>query len=264
MKAFLQLLHFIATLCSKCIIRVEDSLFKVSFPSEILTLLKTHSLQIHKYILTRDSPIFVSLFGSHQGSLTVKGLSDSLPIILEGDRANDIRSLLKYLYAPYVCLFLDLLVATLQNTRAYEVQTHNISVTETDNILAVARLAHKYDMPSWQNWALVVILQFLIKNNTSLSSAEYGAIYDLSYMLSALVLRDSTSKMWLNMITGGGLPISDALDAAESNGDRPFHTLLYAHELRGVGVDRLPRNTSDALGGNAEGLKSGDQSVLYI
>ncbi|KAJ7833836.1 hypothetical protein B0H14DRAFT_3462397 [Mycena olivaceomarginata] len=115
--------------------------------------------------------------------------------------------------------------------RAYDAQIPEISVTELGNILAVARLAHKYGMASWQSWALGVILQLLTKNNTSLSSAQYCAIYDLSYMLSADSVRDKTTAMWLNMIHRGTLPISDALAAAESKGARPFLTLLYAHQV---------------------------------
>ncbi|KAJ7939593.1 hypothetical protein B0H13DRAFT_1569175, partial [Mycena leptocephala] len=66
-----------------CIIRAEDTLFK-----------------IHKFVITQDSAVFSSLFSLPQGSLVVEGSSDDLPITLEGENANDIRSLPKYLYAP--------------------------------------------------------------------------------------------------------------------------------------------------------------------
>jgi hypothetical protein len=40
-----------------------------------------------------------------------------------------------------------------------------------DNIGGVGRLAYKYDMASWQYWALVVISELLEKDSASFSSA---------------------------------------------------------------------------------------------
>ncbi|KAJ7934373.1 hypothetical protein B0H13DRAFT_1855269 [Mycena leptocephala] len=126
-------------------------------------------------------------------SAEVEGLSEELPIHLLGDKADDIRSLLKYLYAPVIAI------------RAYQVQ--DIPVTELNDILAVTRLANKYDMSQWQTWALNVTMQLLTKGSTSVSSAQYRTIYDLSHMLSANPLRNKVITMWVNMIERGVLPI---------------------------------------------------------
>jgi hypothetical protein len=55
-------------------------------------------------------------------------------------------------------------------------------------------------------------------------------------------LRDKTTIVWLKMIHRCALPISDALNAAELHGARPFLTLLYAHQL-----ESFPRRTSTTL-----------------
>jgi hypothetical protein len=82
-----------------CIIRVEDTLFKVS--SRMFWFSDCSDLlQIHRFIITRGSLIFSSLFELPQGSLAVEGMSDELPITLAGDTASDMRSLLKCIYAP--------------------------------------------------------------------------------------------------------------------------------------------------------------------
>ncbi|KAJ7508132.1 hypothetical protein B0H11DRAFT_1902445 [Mycena galericulata] len=180
-----------------CILRAGNTLFKV-----------------HKFMMARDSPIFASLFSLPQGGLAVEGLSDDLPVCLEGDTADDIQSLLKYIYAP-----------------AHDAQIPDIPVTELDNILAVARLADKYDMKRWQSWALDVILHLLTRDSTSLSTIQYMEIYDLSYTLLDERVRNKTAMTWLDMIKRGALPISDALSAAESKGARTFLTLLYEHQL---------------------------------
>jgi hypothetical protein len=56
--------------------------------------------QVHQFLLTRDSPVFFAMFTLPQGMVAVEGLSDALPICLSGDRAEDFRSFLKYLYTP--------------------------------------------------------------------------------------------------------------------------------------------------------------------
>ncbi|KAJ7797422.1 hypothetical protein B0H14DRAFT_3493769 [Mycena olivaceomarginata] len=110
------------------------------------------------------------------GFLPVEGFSDTLPIQLQSDKATEIRSLLKYLYAP-----------------ACNAQVPEISVTELDNVLAVARLAHKYEMETWQSWVEKVILHWLTQAYTSFSSVQYCTICELAYVLQDDDLREKTT-----------------------------------------------------------------------
>ncbi|KAJ7923847.1 hypothetical protein B0H13DRAFT_2316008 [Mycena leptocephala] len=150
-----------------CIILVGDTLFK-----------------IHWFIFIWDSPVFAGLFALPQapGSV-IEGSCDELPIRLSGDEEGPFRSLFKYIYAP-----------------ALETQANRISITDLQDILAVADLAHKYEMTAWETW----------------ESEDLWA---------------KTTVQWLERITDNDLPISDALNAAEASHDRHLLTSLYKIQL---------------------------------
>ncbi|KAJ7929856.1 hypothetical protein B0H13DRAFT_1859338 [Mycena leptocephala] len=83
--------------------------------------------KIHRFILIRDSPVFAGLFALPQGpDLIVEGSWDKLPIYLRGDEEGSFRSLFRYIYAP-----------------ALKTQANRIPITDLQDILAVAHLAHK-------------------------------------------------------------------------------------------------------------------------
>ncbi|KAJ7114598.1 hypothetical protein C8R43DRAFT_935268 [Mycena crocata] len=181
-----------------CVIRVEDTLFRV-----------------HRFIFVRDSQVFAELFTLPQASdLAVEGKSDDLPIHLHGDKPDDFRSLFKYIYAP-----------------ALETQANNIPIAEVQAVATVGLLAHKYQMTKWLEWAFLVIDQFL--DGTDLSSSDLVAIYELSQKALAKGLRGDVVLHWLNrfLIGTGSLSISEALDTAEAHSDRSFLVSLYTIQL---------------------------------
>ncbi|KAJ7460404.1 hypothetical protein B0H11DRAFT_2058320, partial [Mycena galericulata] len=128
-----------------CIFCVGDALFK-----------------IHRFIF-QDSPVFAGLFALPQapGSV-VEGSCDELPICLSGDEEGPFRSLLIYIYAP-----------------ALESQANRISITDLQNIIAVAHLAHKYEMTAWETWGFLVIGDLIRRHPSSLLSHDFVAIYNL-------------------------------------------------------------------------------------
>ncbi|KAJ7464555.1 hypothetical protein FB451DRAFT_441263 [Mycena latifolia] len=191
-----------------CIIRVEDTLFK-----------------IHRFVFVRDSPVFAGLFALPQGGLEVEGLQDTLPICLGGDSAADFRSFLKYVYAP-----------------ALETQANLIPVAELQSVVAVACLAHKYEMASWQEWAFLVIDKFLTQDSGALSTPDYLAVYNVCHILGADVVCKRTTSLWLKSIRLTDLAIGDALDAAETHNDRRFLAALYELQL-----SRLPTTPNTML-----------------
>ncbi|KAJ7429523.1 hypothetical protein B0H11DRAFT_2012432 [Mycena galericulata] len=129
-----------------CIIHVGDTLFK-----------------IHWFIFIRDSLVFAGLFALPQapGSV-IEGSCDELPICLSGDEEGPFRSLFKYIYAP-----------------ALETQANRISITDLQDILTVAHLAHKYEMTAWETWGFLVIGHLIRRHPNSLLSYDFVAIYNL-------------------------------------------------------------------------------------
>lgn len=129
-----------------CILRVEDTLFKVS----ICSLPGNELIQrkVHRYMLVRDSPVFSALFTLPQGAMAEEGLSDDLPISLDGERASDFHALFKYIYAPYA---FESIITTSQFlthlSRTLETQVRTISVRDFWDVVGVAHLAHNYEMP---------------------------------------------------------------------------------------------------------------------
>ncbi|KAJ7830588.1 hypothetical protein B0H13DRAFT_2371928 [Mycena leptocephala] len=119
-----------------CIIRVGDTLFKVrdlTSRGNALTWDK-----IHLFIFIRDSPVFAGLLALPQlPGPVLEGSCDELPICLSGDK-GPFRSLFKYIYAP-----------------ALETQANRIPITDVQDIVAVAHLAHKYEMTTWETWAFL-------------------------------------------------------------------------------------------------------------
>ncbi|KAJ7160482.1 hypothetical protein C8R46DRAFT_1108224 [Mycena filopes] len=182
-----------------CILRVEDTLFK-----------------IHRFMLIRDSPVFSSLFTLPQSGPAAEGLSDESPVSLFGDNASQFRSLFKYLYAP-----------------AFATQANSIPVTDVQDIIAVAVISHKYEMQTWQNWALLVLSGHLDAHAGSCSSLDFQAMYELAHETTAETLLRRIIARWLNRVKKG-LPIGDALEAAEARDDRTFLTALYTIQLNRI------------------------------
>ncbi|KAJ7161768.1 hypothetical protein C8R43DRAFT_1123487 [Mycena crocata] len=180
-----------------CVLRVEDTLFRIS-----------------RSILTRDSPVLADMFAFPQAGLPGEGLSDDLPIRFEGDKAADFCSLFKYMHAP-----------------ALETQVNAIPVSDLSDILAVANLAHKYEMAGWQQWAVLVLKHFLMQHSRALSSTNFTSIYQFCCKASDDDLRKVTTDIWVEKIRNGHLPIGDALDAAEAHQARAFLAQLYTLQL---------------------------------
>ncbi|KAJ7761830.1 hypothetical protein B0H16DRAFT_1530686 [Mycena metata] len=123
-----------------CVILVENTLFKV-----------------HRFILIRHSPVFSTLFALPHGASAAEGLSDDLPISLSDDKAQDFRSLFKYLYAPRVS-FKPTFCHWFHSSRsAFATQANSIPVTDLPDIIAVAKISNKYEICVWRDWALLVI-----------------------------------------------------------------------------------------------------------
>ncbi|KAJ7049525.1 hypothetical protein C8F01DRAFT_1183078 [Mycena amicta] len=182
-----------------CVIRVEDTLFKV-----------------HTFLLTQASTVFSNLFELPQGTLTTEGTSDANPIVLAGDSASDFEGLLMYLYA------------------SPSIAPQNIHISELQPILGVFRLAHKYEMTSWNLWASNALQAILISSNDTFSSDDFQACFESACQQADGWLVSKTTTYWRDRIIAGDLPAAPALDAAERRDPthRPFLAALYADALQ--------------------------------
>jgi hypothetical protein len=209
-----------------CTICVGGTLFKVGITTSSGRDLICE--QIHRFILIRDSPVFAGLFALPQGpDPTVEGSCDELPIYLIGDPEESFRSLFRYIYALSVANCLHNADTLTLGQRALETQATRIPITNLQDVLAVAHLAHKYEMMTWETWAFLVIGNLIEQHPMSLSSPDLVAIYRLCHGSFAGNLGAKTAAQWLERIMRNELPISDALNAAETSQDRRFLALLY-------------------------------------
>ncbi|KAJ6466635.1 hypothetical protein DFH09DRAFT_1009565 [Mycena vulgaris] len=185
-----------------CIIRVEDTLFK-----------------IHKIHLIHHSPVFASMFALPQVG-EAEGLSDDLPVVLQGDTASEFRACLKYIYASVL-----------------DTQIDTIPMTALNDIIAVAAFGNKYELETWKTWALLFISRRV--DDKTLSGPHLGALYRLHHSLDDSSRRNTLSTIWYARIEKEELVISDAMNIAEDCGDRTFLTRLYCLQWR-----RMTRHAS--------------------
>nr|GAT47640.1 predicted protein [Mycena chlorophos] len=191
-----------------CVIRVENTIFKV-----------------HRYLLTQASPVFASMFELPQGDLCVEGTSEEAPIVLAGDSAKDFGALMKYLYEP---------------GRNLVLQDRDMPASELQAIFGVARLAHKYEMITWQAWAGRTLRSLISLHGANFSSEDLVECFELSYKLPDKQLAPRVSSLWVRRIVKGELPIVPALDAGEAHNRRSFLSNLYEHELRRLPASPTP------------------------
>ncbi|KAJ7065593.1 hypothetical protein C8F01DRAFT_1366550 [Mycena amicta] len=189
-----------------CILRVEGVLFKVQ-----------------RSLLMRDSAVFDTMFGLPQGELPSEGTSDDDPIVIEGDKSDDFRSLLKYLTKP-----------------GFDLIPQEIPLNDVHNIIALGKMAHKYQMDGWQKWASLVLLEIVSKHQAALSPQDVVSVFELGMLFSNEDLLRKVVDAWMERIKRGDLPSSDAMDVAERHNRRPFLAMLYEHELT-----KLPRKMTD-------------------
>ncbi|KAF8209913.1 hypothetical protein K438DRAFT_1497631, partial [Mycena galopus ATCC 62051] len=105
------------------VIRIENTLFKV-----------------HKPFLTYNSAVFATLFDLPGVTGRAEGLSDDLPIVLEGETAENFRIILKYVYARFIA---------------------SVSIAALAEMISLVQSAHKYEMDDWVNWGLQVLTRLL-------------------------------------------------------------------------------------------------------
>ncbi|KAJ7051782.1 hypothetical protein C8F01DRAFT_1376625 [Mycena amicta] len=180
-----------------CILRVEDTLFKVQ-----------------KSLLIRDSPVFATLFSVLRHNEEAKGASDDDPIRLKGASASDFARLLTYMMKP-----------------AFEMLPNAIPLADLPNITSVARLAHNYKMKGWVDWCTSVLSQVVSADAGSLSSQDFAGVFKTAIQLGDSTLENNIRAEWLKRILRGELPSGPAMDVVHEQTRPQFLTELYTYEL---------------------------------
>ncbi|KAF7336537.1 BTB domain-containing protein [Mycena sanguinolenta] len=179
------------------IIRVENVLFK-----------------IHKFPLTHNSSVFATMFNLPVGIGSVEGLSDDIPIVLEGEKAEDFRAVLKYIYAPPV-----------------QLQMERIPISALREIISLVKLSHKYEMDHWKEWG-VEVLERMLDDLHSLPVEHLQPLYSLYSLVGDAPARTRVMKQWCEVIETNKLLIVPVLDAASAYDDRDAIAEAYCIQIR--------------------------------
>ncbi|KAJ7807093.1 hypothetical protein B0H14DRAFT_3765231 [Mycena olivaceomarginata] len=136
------------------------------------------------------------MFALPSGIHEAEGDSDDLPIALEGERAEEFRAVLKYIYAPPL-----------------QTQVHSMTIAALPELISVAKVADKYGMDHWRQWALSV-LATLLANLDTLPVEHFPRLYSLYHRLHELPMRDRVMKSWCAVVEKNELSIIPVLEAA--------------------------------------------------
>ncbi|KAH8104658.1 hypothetical protein BXZ70DRAFT_888007 [Cristinia sonorae] len=137
----------------------RDPLYYISDGNSVL-LVENTLFKVHRSTLTKDKSAFETMFqlssetdsSRSDSSMTVaqEGENDDNPIRLQGDTAEEFRSLLWALYA----LPNELMDATGANANCTQ-------------LVNLARISHKYQFRSIETWALHVLHNYYVHHNPS-------------------------------------------------------------------------------------------------
>ncbi|KAJ7160124.1 hypothetical protein C8R46DRAFT_363381, partial [Mycena filopes] len=177
-----------------CVFRAEGCMFK-----------------LHKLILSRDSEsMFPSMFSLPQSAADLNAMD---PITVE-DSAKDFRALCWALYAL-----------------PPEIQAQNEAGADIGRLVAVANLSNKYVLPSFESWALnMVLIHSRPAGRDYLQECPQNmldAIYDAAVGGARRDLSGLVEEKWLARLKCGKLELKYALDFGETRGMMKFLGKAY-------------------------------------
>ncbi|KAJ6462891.1 hypothetical protein C8R45DRAFT_1177729 [Mycena sanguinolenta] len=144
----------------------------------------------------------------------VEGLSDDLPIVLEGEKAEDFRAVLKYIYAPPV-----------------QTQIERITIAVLLEIISLVKLSHKYEMDHWKEWG-VQVLERLLDDLHALPTEHFEPLYSLYGLVEDAPTRTRVMQHWCGIIEANSRPIVPVLDAASAYNDQEALANVYCIQIR--------------------------------
>ncbi|KAJ7504814.1 hypothetical protein B0H11DRAFT_1979478 [Mycena galericulata] len=206
-----------------CILRVEDTLFK-----------------IHRHLLDYTDSAFHGMFSLPCGGEgTAEGQVDTNPIRLFGDDLHDIRSFFRYAYSSPL---------DLQYARIHSADIHDLIHT--------VRFTHKYRLASFERWAVTAITNICTRKGSEKLKAWpaelYVALLQLHLLSPMPMVKNLIRQVWVNRLRrkhpsvqlSFALNVVDTLQFRELLGDVYYIQLL---ELSQPGADAEDTQAAEIL-----------------
>ncbi|KAJ7274066.1 hypothetical protein C8J57DRAFT_251018 [Mycena rebaudengoi] len=193
-----------------CVFRVDGVLFK-----------------LHKLILYRDpGSMFRDMFNIPQGNIR-----DAEPIPLQ-DTAEEFRALCWVIYAL-----------------PDETQSQNAREVDIPRLVSVAKMSHKYTLPSFESWALDIIWIHCQPGMDYLDSCSQDmleVIFEAAFAGGHSDLRRLVERKWLSRLKSGELKLRHALDFGEQHERRWFLGEAYYQQVQDMkSIAPTPSATAD-------------------
>ena len=257
--------------------------FRVCGPRSLAHLLcVVDFLQVHRYLLGRDSSAFQHMFSMPADGLSgpqnMEGCTDKNPIRLYGESVERFRALLSVIYDLYVSLthfrltpsptYLRsaLTSAGLPGThiwhapptpnRPQQLQAYTTPAADVPRLLTIAEMTNKYHFATTEAWAADALY--------SVVSGRYGAphpqhapascpsawlrrLLELALLCGHAPLREHVVDRWVERIRRGELRPVHALEIADRAGIRRLQGCAYYHQLLEMGDGFDPGVIEDGL-----------------
>jgi hypothetical protein len=202
-------------------IPTRDSAYYYSDGNTVL-LVENTLFKVHRSALTKEKSTFESMFSldsdlrsssTHNSGVTVEGESDDNPIRLQGDTADEFRSLLWALYAlPHE-------LEGAMTTKAISLKLFNL-----------ARITHKYEFRAIENWSLDKLKTIYMRpTHSHIDDAEGPNLVQLTELASLCEQRDlleAATARWKRLIASGK-DVALAIGMAERLNLRSLLGLAY-------------------------------------
>jgi hypothetical protein len=168
---------------------------------------------------------------THNSGVTVEGESDDNPIRLQGDTADEFRSLLWALYALYVH-FLPLSCdhEPYVHHRPHELEGAMTTKAISLKLFNLARITHKYEFRAIENWSLDKLKTIYMRpTHSHIDDAEGPNLVQLTELASLCEQRDlleAATARWKRLIASGK-DVALAIGMAERLNLRSLLGLAY-------------------------------------
>ncbi|KAJ7740228.1 hypothetical protein DFH07DRAFT_982778 [Mycena maculata] len=171
--------------------------------------------KLHKLLLSRDTEsMFRGMFSIPQGSLTQAMALD--PILVD-DTQDEFRALCWAVYALPT-----------------EIQLENQPGADLARLVAVAAMSHKYTLPSFETWALDMIIFHCQPGKDYLDTCSQDMlrrIFEAADKGGRQDLCTLVGKRWLPRLKTGELQLRHALDFGEMHRRREFLADVYYQQV---------------------------------
>jgi hypothetical protein len=154
-----------------------------------------------------------------------EGESDENPIRLHGDKAEEFSALMWSLYSLYVCSSCYFIASPLDERPAEIAFSMTVQANDLQ-LIQLARIAHKYQFRSTEQWALSALTTYHSNTAGSSSVQNLVQITELSILCDYKALLNAAVTKWKRLL-GEGRAVAVAIGVAERLNLRSLLGLAY-------------------------------------